>query len=453
MPPEFHHRLLALLVTIAMLAAAAGARAQRLTTDEQQTLRARIEQRFDIVLLTGGVGLRPKSRTADVRLIEISDTIAINGVPVSGRELRDRVGADADAILRLSYLDAEERRALFTAGPAAERPAETEPAAEPERPAAPGTDVPRSRRSTGDRVRVLGDVSVSEGEEVSGQVVAVMGNVRIDGRVNEQVVAVLGSVDLGPHADVRGDVVTVGGQLRRAPGAQVRGAVTEVSPGVGGVRLNAGPWLGGWGGRRVRGLSSSPVAALFGSTFRLVLLTLLACAALVVARRPVENSAQRVAGDPLKTTLVGVAAWILFAPVFVLVAIVLAMSLIGIPLLLLLPFAVVVLLLMALVGFSGTASTVGQWVRGRFGLGAAPAAVDVCLGVVVILLPLMLGRTLALAGSPFQPFVFLLLAAGLAVEFLAWSSGFGAVLTNAFARWGARRAMRRTTVQPPPVSP
>jgi hypothetical protein len=36
-----------------------------------------------------------------MRLIEISERIAINGVTGSGRELRDRVGADADAILRL----------------------------------------------------------------------------------------------------------------------------------------------------------------------------------------------------------------------------------------------------------------------------------------------------------------------------------------------------------------
>jgi len=42
-----------------------------------------------------------------------------------------------------------------------------------------------------------------------------------------QVVAVLGSVDLGPRAIVRGDVVTVGGRLRRAAGSQIEGAVTE----------------------------------------------------------------------------------------------------------------------------------------------------------------------------------------------------------------------------------
>jgi hypothetical protein len=439
-----------LLITLVIVAAIVRTPAQSLSAEEQQALRARIEQRYDVVPLTDGVALRPKSRTGDVRLIEISDTIMINGSIVSGRELRERLGADADAILRLSYLDADARRALFAAGPSAEKPAEAEPGVEPERSSPPQTSVAPNRRSRGDRVRIFGNVIVGEGEEVSGEVVAVMGSAHIDGKVDGEVVAVLGSVYLGPHADVRGDVATVGGHLRRTPGARVGGTVTEVSPGDAGVRLNMGPWFGGWGPFRVNGLG--PVARLFGSTFRLVLLALLACAALVIARGPVERSAQRVAENPVKATLVGLAAWVLFGPVLLLTTIVLAISIIGIPLMLLLPFAVLVLLLMALVGFSGTASVLGQWTRRRFGLGGAPDFVDVCLGVFVILLPLMLGRAVALAGWPFQPFVFVLLAAGLAVEFLAWSSGLGAVLTDAFARWGARRAAR-ATAQSPTVTP
>ena len=107
-------------LAVAIAAATVDAASQQVPADEPQALRARIEQRYDVVPLSSGVALRPKSPRGDVRLIEISDTIAINGVPVSGRELRERVGADADAILRLSYLDARALRELF--GPvAAER--------------------------------------------------------------------------------------------------------------------------------------------------------------------------------------------------------------------------------------------------------------------------------------------------------------------------------------------
>src|SRR5207247_273068 len=237
---------------------------------------------------------------------EISDTIAINGVPVSGRELRERVGADADTILRLSYLDAKALGELF--GPVA---VEREIRPEKEPPLEPAADRSSRRihRSGGERVRIFGDAVVNEGEEVTGQVVAVLGSVRIDGEVGDQVVAVLGSVDLGPHAVVHGDVVTVGGQLHRASESQIRGAITEVSLGDLGARINA-PWLGGWGPVYVFG-GFGPVARLIGTTFRFVLLALVACVAFVVARRGVEGSAQRVADDPVKMIVIGLIAWVL----------------------------------------------------------------------------------------------------------------------------------------------
>jgi hypothetical protein len=295
---------------------------------------------------------------------------------------------------------------------------------------------------------VFGDVVVNEGEEVTGQVVAVMGSVRIDGEVRQQVVSVLGTVELGPHAVVHGDVVTVGGRLRRDPAAQVAGSVTEVSLGDFGTRINV-PWMDGLGPFHFGGFG--PVTRLIGTTFRFVLLALIACLALVIARRAVEGSAQRVTDEPVRSTLIGVVAWVLFLPMFAFIAFVLAISFIGIPLLLLIPFAVLFLLLMAVVGFSGTASAIGQWARRRFGVGTPSGFADVCLGILVILLPLMLGRLVAFGGWTLSPFAFLLVATGLAVEFLAWSGGFGAVLINAFSRWQASRGARAT--RPSSVTP
>ena len=436
------------VATVAASSAALHAVAQQtVPAAEQQALRVRIEASYDIVPLSNGIALRPKSPRGGVRLIEIADTIAINGVPVTGRELRDRVGDDADAILRLSYLDADALRALL-------RPTAAERELRPEREPAPGPVSPapersrRARRSNGDMVRVFGDAVVNEGEEVTGQVVAVMGSVRIDGQVGNQVVAVLGSVDLGPHAVVDGDVVAVGGRLRRDPGAQINGAVTEVSLKDIGTRINA-PWLDRWGPVYLFD-GFGPITRLVGTTLRFALLAIVACLALVFARREVEGSAQRVSDDPVQTTVVGLLAWVLLAPLFFLTAVVLMVSLIGIPLLLLLPFALVVLLVMAVVGFSGTAYAVGQWARRRFGIATMSPFADVWLGILIILLPLLAGRVIALGGWPLSPVVFMLVATGLAVEFLAWASGFGAVLTNAYSGWRARRAARSTA---PPATP
>ena len=452
--------VIASIVLILAACTAATAGAQQPTADEQQALRARLEERYNIVPLSDGVALTPKTRRGDVRLIEVSDTIAINGTVVTGRELRDRVGSDADAILRLSYLEPSARRALFASGREApgdrtperetgERPAPTEPA---QPPAAPEERSSR-HRAHGDRVRVFGNVNVEENEEVTGQVVAVLGSVRIDGEVGDQVVAVLGSVDLGPKAVVHGDIVSVGGRVRRAEGAQVRGGVTEVSLDNANTNIHISPWVGSLGVLSLLdGFGAFP--RLMASMFRLLLLVVLTSLALVVARRTVEGSADRIADNPIKATLVGIAAELLVGPVLFLTALILAISIIGIPLLLLLPFVVLFLLVLAVVGFSGTALAAGQWARRRFGLGTSPGLIDVAIGVVLILLPLLIGRLVALGGWATGPFSFLLIAAGIGLEFVAWSAGFGAVLTNAFGRWQARRSVPGAIAPtPPPAVP
>jgi hypothetical protein len=451
----------AFLALLAAVAASGPATAQA-PADERDALRARLAERFDILPVTGGIALRPKARVRDVRLIEVTDDgVLVNGMVVTGRELRERLGTDTDLVLKVSYLDAAARAALamppevpspaaepVEADPQVERPATPSPPRDADRER-PGRSTGPARQETRERVRIFGDVTVREDERVSGQVVAVLGSVRVDGEVTDQVVAVLGSVNLGPKAYVRGDVISVGGRVRRAEGAQIRGAVTEVSFSDPNVSLNFDPlfdardfaFFNGWGA----------IPRLVGTTFRFTLLVLLAWIALVIARPTVEASAQRVADNPVQSTLVGIAAQILVWPLLFITAMVLVITIIGIPLLLLLPFVVLFLILLALGGFAGVAFAVGQRARRRAALGAAPGFVDVFIGILVILLPLLLARLIGLAGWPITPLAFVLIAIGIGVEFIAWSAGFGAVLTNAFSRWQARRGARHVVVAPPPA--
>jgi hypothetical protein len=438
-------RLASALIVILIAAFQVAAIGAQSPENDLQALRSRLEQRFDVVQLTNGVGLRPKSRMGDVRLVEITDgAILINGTAVTGRELKERLGSDADAVLRLSYLSPEARREAFEPRQPEEPVEAQQPPVPPAREELPSMH--RPRQSNGDRVRIFGDVTVKEDESVGGEVVAVIGSVRVDGEVSQQIVAVLGSVELGPKAVVGGDVVSVGGRVRRADGAQIRGSVTEVSLADPNVRLNFEP-LFGWRGPYFFD-EFAAVPRLVGTAFRFLLLVMLVSIALVVAKPAVEASAQRVTDSPIQTTLVGLAAEIMLAPALILTIFVLAISIIGIPLLLLIPFALLVLILMALLGFSGTVYAVGQWARRRFGIGGAPPFVDVVLGVTIILLPVLVARLVALSGWPGTPISILLLMFGFGVEFVAWASGFGAVLTNGFSRWQARRAARVT----PPIS-
>jgi hypothetical protein len=452
----------ALLFVLLITTTPGTADARQSQPSDRDALAHRIQEHFEILPLADGIGLRPRDRIEGVRLIEITDeAILVNGAPVTGAELRTRLGAEADAVLRLSYLGPEERRAIAESRPRQDAPLEA--AAPPQIPAPDVAPVPplppevpgrrsarASRRSSGDRVRVFGNVTIGDDESVTGQAVAVLGSVRVDGEVGDQVVAVMGSVHLGPHAIVHGDVVSVGGRIHRAEGAEIRGSVTEIS--LGGVTAGSNmPGMGGgWRGAPWRDQFGA-FPRLIGTTFRVLLLVLLVAIAMLVARPLVEASAQRVTDNPVQATLVGIAAQILLIPALVLTTVVLAISIIGIPLLVLIPFALLVLVLLALAGFSGTAYAVGLWVRRRFNLAGAPPYADALIGVVVLLLPILLARVVALAGWPVGPIVFVLVLLGVLVEFVAWSSGFGAVLTNGFTRWQARRAARQPV--PPPAMP
>jgi hypothetical protein len=408
--------------------------------EERRSLREQLERKYDVVPLTDGVGLRPKAR-GDVRLVEVTaGSILVNGAVVTGRELRDRLGADADAVLRLSYLSTDELREV--AAPQAP-PA---PAAAPEPPLERAPSEARetrqwTRRSHGDRIRIFGNVSVDRDEEITGQAVAVFGSVRVDGKVGDQVVAVFGSVELGNDAVVGGDVVSVGGRVIRSAGAETRGGVTEVALTDSWVPFHVRPWGRDWDGAPFF-FSFGAVPRLIGTGMRLSLLLLFTGLALLVARRSVDASAERVAENPLKTTVIGLVAEVLVLPVLVLTAIVLSISIVGIPLLLLMPFVVLALLVMALVGFTGAAAAIGNAVQRRYSPGAQTPYMAVVVGLLVILSPVILGRLLAVVGWPVTPVSVLLVALGFTLELLAWASGFGAMLGHAFSGWQARRPRR-----------
>ena len=93
-----------ILLMLALVAASAQSH-----VDE---LRTRVESRFAIVPIADGIVLTPRFKTS-IRAVELSNvTIAIDGAAVTGAELRDRLGADADLVLQVSYLDPAARRSL-----------------------------------------------------------------------------------------------------------------------------------------------------------------------------------------------------------------------------------------------------------------------------------------------------------------------------------------------------
>ena len=429
---------LALVVTLTGLVPALAQ-----TPRDPAALRTQIERRFDVLPLRDGVALHPKFAGSGVRSIEITaGAVAIDGQSVTGAELRSRLGGDADAILQLSYLDDAQRRALFGAAPspgsppaeAVAPPLPPAPPTPPEPPAVRPNDTERrvrARRDRGDRVRFGGSVTVTENESVAGDVVVVGGSADIDGEVTGDVVVVGGSLRLGPHADVLKDAVIVGGSLDRDPAARVGGRVQEV--GVGALNFD------GWRPRRgfPRDWWSS---GLFGSTFSLVatlirvgVLGLLAALVVVFARDYVDRVGARAAAEPLKAGAIGFLAQLLFLPLLIVTIVLFLITIVGIPLLVLIPFALLALLVFSLAGFTAVATHAGRWLAHRFGWPDYGPVATTVLGVLVIASPLLLARLLGLVGGPLWLFSTALAILGFCAEYAAWTLGIGAVALQRFS--------------------
>jgi hypothetical protein len=279
----------------------------------------------------------------------------------------------------------------------------------------------------------MGDVTIERDEQVDGDVVVVVGNAYIDGDVDGDVTVVMGNAYLRPTAAVRGDLHIVAGILERDPGSRVGGRIDNVAMGERGFPRWGRPGF-------LRETIAGRVGSLAGTLIRIGLLTLLTLVVVAVAHGSIERIADRTAADPLRAGLVGFFAQLLFVPVLVITIIVLAVSIIGIPLLLLIPFALFGLLLMCLVGFTGVAYQAGRWVNARFGWTGRGAYSTVFLGVVLIAALTIVARSAAIAGGAF--FAWPLSATGYVVEYLAWTLGIGA----AILAW-----LQRRRITPPPL--
>jgi hypothetical protein len=399
--------------------------------DDTSTLKSRIERRFEIFPLKDGALLRPRERQT-FGSVEISaGAIAIDGKTVSGSELRTALGSDADLVLQLSYLSEADRRALF------DLPAAAQPRVERGTPPAERVPDERRRRERrgssdsrdgGDRVRIGGGVTVENDEVIDGNVVAIGGPARVDGVVHGDVVAVGGGITLGPQAMVDENVVVVGGPLNRDPGARVGGQISVI--GIGPFRFGRwAPFMGRWG--TMVGSAFAFVATLA----RLAILCL--CSALVVllGRDYMERVSTRAAAEPVKAGAIGLLAQLLFLPALVVTIVAFVITIVGIPLLILIPFALLGLLILALIGFTGVAYRLGGLLSSRFGWPSDNPYRVTITGVLLLMAPVILARVSGLAGGLMFPFTFALGLIGLAVEYLAWTVGIGAVALNRFGRF------------------
>lgn len=301
-----------------------------------------------------------------------------------------------------------------------------------------------------DTVAILAGVEVDG--EILGDVVAVGGSARINGRVTGSVTAVGGGVDLGEKADILGDVTSVGGQVKRHDDATVLGSVSEVSLAPD-FELDLGDWFQGWDffpGQRWRVFRWGRLLELGTSLLGMAILLMIGSLLVLVVPTPTERVRAMAAAEPWKAALVGLAVEILFLPALIVLVVLLAISIIGIPLLLGIPFVILGLVAAFLFGYTGSSLAVGRWLKGRFTLDLGSPYVMLLAGILTIQAFSLVGDVLDVF-RPLWPFALLFKLSGFLIAYLAWTIGLGAVVLTAF---GTRSGGVRETLPPPlPLEP
>jgi hypothetical protein len=207
-------------------------------------------------------------------------------------------------------------------------------------------------------VRLFSDARVAAGDHLDGDVVAVFGSAHIAGHVTGSVVAVFGSVDFEPGASVGGDAVAVGGSVEDAEGVRIEGQTVSVglvpiTLGLPGVPVMLSLLALGW-----------IVTLFFGWVFAVLFPERLARVAVTSSRRT------------LLSLVLGMLAF-LCMPV---VAILLVVTVIGLPIGIMLPFAYVAIV------YAGQIA--GTYVLGckltRRPIGAAGAMPAIVAGTLLV---------------------------------------------------------------------
>jgi hypothetical protein len=287
-------------------------------------------------------------------------------------------------------------------------------------------EIEEGRILDGDAVSIGGSVTIKG--EVRGDAVSVGGSVYVSGVVNGDVVATGGSVVLDSTAVVYGEVTSVGGTLDRHPDAEVHGEVNEVAFELGPFKPFTIPRFITPGFPR----TMARIPSLFSLSLMGVVVTLVfVLFVILIVPTPTHRLSETIQRSLGRTVLVGLLADILFLPAMV----ILAISIVGIPLILLSMMALMVALLF---GLGGVALATGQQLIERSGERTWHPIALALLGVVVIgIIPFL--------STFFDSIVSFF---GFVIAFGAWTIGLGAVILT---RFGTRLPQYLVPASPPGI--
>jgi hypothetical protein len=200
-----------------------------------------------------------------------------------------------------------------------------------------------ARAETANVVKIGSDINIEEGTKVRN-VLALGGQITVDGFVENHIIAIGGSVVLTRTSVVGGNVISIGGVIVRGKGSEIHGSMTEInSDDISAAISNAlsDEWEG-W-------------SWIFAIVSVSIFIGVLILTMLVVyfIPKPIRVIANAVRDLTLKVIIWGIIGLILIVPL----AVLLAISVIGI---VLIPLEMTIVLCAVILGFIAVSQLVGE---------------------------------------------------------------------------------------------
>lgn len=307
------------------------------------------------------------------------------------------------------------------------------------------------------RVYVEEDVVVSDGTVVDGALVVIDGSLTIEGEVRGDVVVVDGTVEILETGIVRGELRAADTRILRNRGV-IEGGIVDVLEDERDferelrdrlreeIRSEVREDLR----REIRNVTRMDdddgfslmapirpvirgVGGILEKVIMIFVLGLIGAGFLAFAGENMETISETARRSPGRSAMVGVAGSFLLLPVWILGAVALAVSIVGIPVAIAwLPLFPLAAGLAALLGYLAVAQNTGEWLaRSDFPwtgwIERSNPIYTLVAGLIGLLLAFMAGHVISIA--PFLDFLAgLLFAVGVIVTIVAVQIGFGAVL-------------------------
>lgn len=308
-------------------------------------------------------------------------------------------------------------------------------------PAPPVTTV---RQTSGDLVLMGQSAVIGENETVTGAAVVVAGNLTINGKVNGDAVCVGGTLKVGPSAQIGGDLVTVGSAAEIDPAAKIGGNKVNVASFPLDLMKHLGPIVSGHGKVTLATPDRAGKAhhqAVFFFFLEIAFFGLLAFIALLMTTfipAQFTRVTEHVEGDFGRSALLGLTLMIVL-PVAL---IILAITVVGLPLV---PLAVLAVGLGQLVGYVAFGHALGhRW------FGSRGPMFQTMIGLAVLQAAAILGDIINITTGPRAPLGLALGALGMLIFIAGSFVGLGAIVSS---RAGRRSLAQTTAARKPAMIP